>query len=296
MLCAPWSSFPSYRIRNNKTHEITRQIRAFTLIELLVVIAIIAVLIALLLPAVQQAREAARRSQCKNNLKQIGLAMHNYVDTHGYFPCGSFEAKTVNAWPMLLPYVDQGNVYNQWDFNVTGDHANNSDVRRVVISTYLCPSNDRVSKISGDSGGGSRSDYATNNGTIYIHTKKPEEWTGVSNFNSSIGLRHITDGTSNVFLVGEKRTQGTTPEWSSAQFADGPYWRWGIYGGRLVKLPLNETTTTGKNDDNGNFGSTHVGGAHFVMCDGSVHFISDNIHLPTYQNIGHRNDGNPVVF
>lgn len=101
--------------------SVVRKSRGFTLIELLVVIAIIAILIALLLPAVQQAREAARRTQCKNNLKQIGLALHNYSDVFGSFPIGvnsSFPGGWgVSFWVGLLPYVEQGNVYSQMSFD-----------------------------------------------------------------------------------------------------------------------------------------------------------------------------------
>ncbi len=104
-----------------------RQARGFTLIELLVVIAIIAILISLLLPAVQQAREAARRSQCRNNMKQIGLAMHNYESTHGVFPSGRLERPGDTKWVswgvMILPYVDQAPLYNQYNQNLRWNAA-----------------------------------------------------------------------------------------------------------------------------------------------------------------------------
>ena len=140
--------------------------RGFTLIELLVSIAIIAVLIALLLPAVQQAREAARRTQCKNNLKQIGLAMHNYHDTHNGFPNGNI-ASSARGWGMswymrILPYVDQAPVYNKLNFSGTqpgwsccGDtvgQANGDVIRGIRFAFTVCPSSSLQDM--GDSGGG----------------------------------------------------------------------------------------------------------------------------------------------
>ena len=128
--------------------------RGFTLIELLVVIAIIAILIALLLPAVQQAREAARRSQCKNNLKQVGLAFHNYHDAHTCFPFAWMSGNDLNVsgWPIqLLPYMDQAPLYNQWDSSVPAFNEavaifppasvqGNLDVIRTVLPVFMCPS------------------------------------------------------------------------------------------------------------------------------------------------------------
>jgi len=131
----------------------------FTLIELLVVIAIIGVLVALLLPAVQQAREAARRSQCKNNLKQIGLAMHNYADVHGTFPFGSTQWKGgppawgdvtrgMIGWGVdLLPYIDQTAVYNLWVPTADGNAGVNERAREMSISVYNCPSDMNAGKL-----------------------------------------------------------------------------------------------------------------------------------------------------
>ncbi len=132
-----------------------RSIRGFTLIELLVVIAIIAILIALLLPAVQQAREAARRTQCKNNMRQIGLAFHNYHDTHQRFPQPSMIGLSVStglvmrsgsSWcTMLLPYIEQANVYAQYNSSMSPYDAANAAAVQTVIPGFMCPSVPRSS-------------------------------------------------------------------------------------------------------------------------------------------------------
>ncbi|HEY4262792.1 MAG TPA: DUF1559 domain-containing protein, partial [Schlesneria sp.] len=159
--------------------EFARSRRAFTLIELLVVIAIIAVLIALLLPAVQQAREAARRTQCKNNLKQIGLAFQNYHDAVNQFPYGGLSQNHTNGWVMILPFIDQVNVYNQFNcsLDVGGSDAANQAAKVIPITSYFCPSHSRLRQVvpvSGSGGsayyGGARSDYAMNCGTTHCNT------------------------------------------------------------------------------------------------------------------------------
>ena len=135
-----------------------QRVRGFTLIELLVVIAIIAVLIALLLPAVQQAREAARRTQCRNNLKQVGLALHNYNEAFSTFPPVSvlpqgrtFEPYSGHA--RLLPYIDQGNVANLIDWNVSSEFTSNPTAAKTRVAIYMCPSeiNDRSRTTPGSS-------------------------------------------------------------------------------------------------------------------------------------------------
>lgn len=203
----------------------------FTLIELLVVIAIIAVLIALLLPAVQQAREAARRSQCKNNLKQLGLALHNYHDTMLQFPIqqlgGQFTTSTADwrghsAIAMILPYIDQAPLYNTYNFYVwswwdggLGAHMvqNTTSPGRVIIPAFRCPS-DGVK--AGDGTGnrpginypvceGANSGMFNDGVSGGITTFKQN---GIFNIKVPVNISSITDGTSNVILAGEQIVGG----------------------------------------------------------------------------------------
>ncbi len=197
--------------------KLTRR-NAFTLIELLVVIAIIAVLIALLLPAVQQAREAARRTQCKNNLKQLGLALHNYHATFDCFPFGqeSGTSKPDNEWSaisQLLPYFDQANVYNLINFStgISKDSSGNPDPTNAIpiskeLSGLRCPS-DPQNNITGQGGS---TNYMANkgNGIIWLGPTGPNtgfpEQNGVMYYQSKVRIGDITDGTSNTAAFSER--------------------------------------------------------------------------------------------
>jgi prepilin-type N-terminal cleavage/methylation domain-containing protein len=283
----------------------------FTLIELLVVIAIIAILIALLLPAVQQAREAARRTQCRNNLKQMGLAVHNYHDVVQQFPYGGLAANHANGFVMILPYLDQANVYNMFNFSadVGGSDAANQAAKVVPIPPYFCPTHVRLRQVvpvSGSGGsayyGGARSDYSLNCGTTNCYSTVFTDWSGVTNIQSSIKIRDVTDGTSNTLLIGEKWTDPTrasnvSPAATDSNLSDNAYWQWGNYGCRIVKYQMNVNLSAigvSYSDTSANFGSQHIGGCHFVMCDGAVRFISQNIDMTTYQYLGNRADGQPL--
>jgi prepilin-type N-terminal cleavage/methylation domain-containing protein len=195
-------------------HMLNRPRRAFTLIELFVVIAIIAILIALLLPAVQQAREAARRTQCKNNLKQIGLAIHNYADVFRFLPPSACVNPTITttgnngSWGIhgrILPYLEQGNLYSNVDLSVAWDFQ--QAISGLKIPSYACPS-DPKSDQSRDAGGGRAILYPTtygfNFGTWFVWNPITGAGGDGATFpNSRLGFQSFTDGTSSTLLVGE---------------------------------------------------------------------------------------------
>lgn len=231
--------------------------RGFTLIELLVVIAIIAILIALLLPAVQQAREAARRTQCKNNLKQYGLAIHNYNDTYGQLPGNGLGTGWGRNWVVsILPYADQAPLFNQWVFNGQdvgwhGDNpgylpnADNYDGKQ--IAWMICPSNP-IPTIMTRFGNGRTTlpaaSYMGINGAAPLGNYQPAQGTdwerGVNDWgitsraglilnNSCARMRDCTDGLSNTVLVGEEsnwtqNAAGTT----KADARPGATWGWAM--------------------------------------------------------------------
>ncbi len=209
------------------------RLRAFTLIELLVVIAIIAILIALLLPAVQQAREAARRTQCKNNMKQIGLALHNYHDAHLVFPAGGIICGTDfgsvaglfgglsghSLFASILPYVEQAPAYNRlnWSFsgfpvNAASIDANHEQVTLQPLPVYMCPSS-TTATFNGYNKWPSRPNWPYICGqavTHYVGIMGSLQQSGVMRstagtfyLNSRKGIRDMTDGTSNTMIVGE---------------------------------------------------------------------------------------------
>ncbi len=276
--------------------------RGFTLIELLVVIAIIGILVALLLPAVQQAREAARRAQCKDNLKQIGLALHNYHDTYSSLPPGwvGVDLPTrqsfvdgMNGWgwgSKLLPQLDQTPIYSQIDFQKSLIDPVHLETRKLKLAVYRCPSDSGPEFWTiEDEGGVALSDLATANyigvfGTTEIDSCEglpigtPCVGNGVFFHNSSLRLADVRDGLSQTFLIGERKTSSEL-KWFST-------WAGYVPNGEeaAVRL-LGASDHTPNHPDNhiDDFSSHHTGGAHFLLGDGGIRFISANVNLSVYQ-------------
>lgn len=208
--------------------RLTRRKNGFTLIELLVVIAIIAILVSLLLPAVQQAREAARRTQCKNNLKQIGLAMHNYADVNNMFPVGACAKPgpslgidiSIGAFASILPYLEQGNLKNLYIDEQTWE-SQSPAVAQTIISTYLCPSDPGKSvdthailanyPVGNPSGAAATTQYLLSKGATdgWCFNPASDQNIGMFAINLRTKFRDISDGTSNTFCVGEGATGGS---------------------------------------------------------------------------------------
>lgn len=297
--------------------------RGFTLIELLVVIAIIAILIALLLPAVQQAREAARRTQCKNNMKQLGLAMHNYHDVYQTFPYGLWDDDSYGWGTFLLPYLDQANVYSQinFDFHIDPPHpgtaygadleGGKTAITGAIIdqplTAFMCPSSPIPARYNGTDP--AKSDYLASTGTddggIFVRVV---ELLGRQDTITSI--RDITDGTSNTIALGEAAWHSQTDPLSPTAYQyvadDQGYWA-GAKGEDESHLRKTDNLlNVGDSDDS--FGSYHTGGAQFLFADGHVSLISENIDsVPNvsgqnlgpddwgiYQLLGGKSDGKTV--
>lgn len=330
-----------------------RRTRGFTLIELLVVIAIIAVLIALLLPAVQQAREAARRTQCKNHLKQLGLAMFNYESSHSRFPLPTYLSAlngsgyggllTTNVWSLaILPYMDQAPAYNLYNFSYCAWDPANAAAGQTKIAPFLCPSTPRqtnsvnytvpVAMMGGLASqpwtltNAGASDYIT---TIQVQHQFVERvynipssptlngWGVGGNLIAGIPqnvpfggtIATITDGTSNTMMIGELcgrnalyRTGGKLVPPVTGNPTDESYWNSLVGGGAWVDPNNGQWKLSGRlYDGTGQIGdctincsnarvraadltqytaglySFHTGGAHVLLCDGSVRFLSQNI-------------------
>ena len=305
---------------------------AYTLIELLVVIAIIAVLIGLLLPAVQKVREAAARIQCQNNLKQLALAAHQHHDARGAFPNGVHPVETIGGryangtcWQIeLLPYFEQENLKNKWDYN---DFRNNVAGERNattahVLKVLLCPSDplpDPVFQVENPVypyawGFYGSSSYGGNAGKRSFPGPLLQTRDGIFWWDSSVRMEDVTDGTSSTFLFGERSHRD--PEYDRYTFASQPLFYplgkvgiWaGVYatsGGSLIHhllstpvrinypMPLSGGWAE-MSDRLCAYGSGHPGGANFAFVDGSVRFESESISLATLQALSTRAGGEVI--
>ncbi len=354
----------------NRPHSTARR-RGFTLIELLVVIAIIAVLVALLLPAVQQARESARRSQCRNNLKQLGLALHNYEESFGMYPPAT-GSSSYSPQARLLPYLDQAGLQSLLDFErplLTGPGFNPvlnplfAGAAATVIPSFLCPSDPGPNQYTVSMGTPAvpfvfgANNYMVSNGSgtgTNYDDRFPTD--GIVHVNSSVRQRDITDGASNTVFMSESirgdgsdvtLPAGTTPPlpyrkilnastgttggtgpgytgsgggWPSgtiinpnlnAVLAVGTAWR-GLSSGRggsWIRGLNHSTMTNGYLTPNSNipdivihgvgfFGprSMHMGGAHVLLGDGGVRFVSENINASLNIAMHSRNGGETEVL
>jgi prepilin-type N-terminal cleavage/methylation domain-containing protein len=302
----------------------------FTLIELLVVIAIIAILIALLLPAVQQAREAARRTQCKNNLKQLGLAIHNYHDTFLVFPSAMFSSgsRYLPNWaPRVFAYIDQGTRYNHLS-GLTADWTNNMQPWRLdtaphngrdyslwgPIPTFSCPSS-RLGNTAIDVAlptavnpwvvGQGALHYRGCSGRVEDLVNPSDVLnnryanTGIFFPHAKIDIAKVTDGTSNTILLGESSSSLTWTDTMKRSWGGIHPWTWGEYWYvDTRRLTIDSKHIQFPINYRLDFGATatpytsdHTGGAHFLLADGSGRFVSENIDLNTLKGMGTRSKG-----
>jgi prepilin-type N-terminal cleavage/methylation domain-containing protein/prepilin-type processing-associated H-X9-DG protein len=306
-----------------RTSHMPRLSRGFTLIELLAVIAIIAVLVGLLLPAVQAAREAARRAQCSNNLKQIGLGMHNYHSVQNTFPPAYITAvvndatvpETGPGWGwgvMLLNALEQGPLYQSINFSLQITDPGSLTARIPNLAVFLCPSNVGSGPVSASSLAGtvintdlSAGQYVASAGQLEPG-EYPDTNNGVFYRNSRNGLRDITDGSSSTLMVGERSRNVADATWVGAvaiwQLCTNPKWPVQECGPPSVMvLSHTGTASTGpiyvpnsKASMVDDYWSLHPGGCNFVFCDGSVRFVKESVNPNIFSYLSTRAGGEVI--
>ncbi len=301
------------RPADHSSVRFARPAAGFTLVELLVVIAIIGVLVALLLPAVQSARESARRISCNNNLKQMGLALHNYADTFRHFPVGSLDSSKHGLFTYMLPYLEQRNIYEDPALNLNGS-GHGTPYRYISIKAYVCPSYPFDHVFRGNTNGymnGAVTTYQgvggwiANNGeritTSAAYGSKPHN--GMFGWKFYRNLAEVTDGLSNSFAIGEfvqrdrKSGEFTKPPGNTRAWVLGDNGGGASYAFKVGEYPLNakvDRNADGIPFNHLPFGSHHSNGAQFVYGDGSVHFATSNIAIAIYRAHCTVNNGESV--
>lgn len=282
--------------------------RGFTLVELLVVITIIGILIALLLPAVQAAREAARRVQCRSRLHQVGIALHSYHQAMRAFPPA--HASAPSAWlkpswswaTFLLPQLEQQPLYDALEVNTKpfgngASFAQPTPETQTALSTFVCPS-DVGPALNHRKGMHAKSNYRGVMGSTTLLTANYQKLThqnGVVFMNSCVTVGDIRDGSSNTLVIGECSLERTSDGRKAALWAGMR----GVHNNALhisdVMWWLNSEPRWRINGDSGQaFSSNHPGGAQFVFGDGSVHFVKESVDGQILTRLVSRNDGQPV--
>lgn len=296
------------------------QRRGFTLVELLVVIAIIGVLVALLLPAVQAARESARRMKCSNNLKQIGLALHMYHDNVNTFPPGAIVTNNLSWNVLVLPYLEQGGIYGQFNFNLGAFNGapNQEGPGKNVHSTirlpaYLCPSSivDIWATHPSSTLLDGRKTYAKHyygvmgpksaaTAVAYEFDPAPAgqggfALSGVLGRDSRVRLANVIDGSSNTLLAGEiSKPGGDGASWvRGIAFGTTTSAATGMSSSKNLNFGINVllTPNSANQFNDISFSSYHNRGAQFVMADGAVRYLSDNVNSAVYKAAGSRDGG-----
>lgn len=317
-------SLPEYSTWNLHGKRCSRA--GFTLVELLVVIAIIGLLVALLLPAIQAAREAARRTECVNKLKQLGLGLHNYHDTYNVFPPGAITKTTrcrldsgntrTDGGPpwtvLILPFVEQSSLHDRFDFSkpfasrwIDGAIPNtNFNLQFTTNRTFHCPS-DPWSKPDNSNNdylgvmGGGSSPACSNSGNhqrVFFHN-------GIFYNRSRIDMASILDGTTNTYMVAESKYFKSRLQ-DEAGPQTGKYYSWAsslrIHVSwsappNLVAayLAINVPGISNCEWSSKHMGSFHPGGCHVSMADASVHFLQETVDLTLHRRRGARDDGEP---
>lgn len=280
--------------------------RGFTVVELMTVVLVVLILMTLVVPSIFASREASRQSVCRNKLKQLGLALHNYHDTHVTFAPG-WVNHTPDPGPgprlgwtaQLLPFVDQGPLFNELYPAMDARWVQKSKLVQTPLSVFRCPS-DPTEALNSLRGGFATSNYVGNFGDVApprwldggLHefwpgeASTPPKTNGIFWLNSNTRISKIVDGTSNVLLVGERGVSGGAGIWM------------GVRGNNFENDVVADCSPgNGINSGLGSFSSQHEGGANFLLCDGSVRFIAETVADGTadkpglLQNLSNRQDG-----